>query len=131
MVIGSCAVDITSVFQDSLDHSIILHSSHPGAVTRTLGGVACNIARAASRLGTTPTLLSVVGDDNDGNWIRNTLEADGVTAQELTVLKSNNTAVYNAIHLPDGELYTAVADMQILDEFPPQQVTSSVNSSRL
>jgi hypothetical protein len=41
----------------------------------------------------------------------------------MEVIRGTSTAVYNAIHEPDGQLYVAVADMHIFDQMSPEKVS--------
>ena len=82
MVIGGCAVDITCTVksdtvtaqQQQQQQQSLGRSSYPGRLERTLGGVGCNMARVAHQCGIPTVLVSVTGDDADGQWIRRELE---------------------------------------------------------
>ncbi|RKP25733.1 hypothetical protein SYNPS1DRAFT_5207, partial [Syncephalis pseudoplumigaleata] len=106
MVVGGCAVDMTCTVAPHTEHHHhpLTRSSYPGELQRTLGGVGCNIARVAHQCGIPTHLVSIVGQDTDGHWIKQTLKAMDLTA------------VYNAIHEADGQLYVAVACMDIFDQ---------------
>ena len=66
------------------------------------GGQGANLARAAVRLGLSTELASVVGDDEPGARIRETLEADGIGADALKVV-AGQTALAIAVVRQDGE----------------------------
>lgn len=66
------------------------------------GGQGANLARAAVRLGLSTELASVVGDDEPGARIRETLEADGIGADALKVV-AGQTALAIAAVRQDGE----------------------------
>ncbi|EFI28609.1 indigoidine synthase A family protein [Coprinopsis cinerea okayama7 len=68
-VVGSAALDITAKADSSVNPSLAPHSTIPGSVSLTLGGVARNIAEASSRAaqaayqGVSSVLVSPVGED--------------------------------------------------------------------
>jgi sugar/nucleoside kinase (ribokinase family) len=126
MVIGGCAVDITATMETNPSTSQLLGTSHPGRIKRTLGGVGCNIARAAFRLGTHPVLISAIGDDANGRWTREVLRTMGMPINGLQVVHQQSTAVYNAIHSSNGELQVAVADMNIFNHLLPERVSHMI-----
>ncbi|KAI9219516.1 Indigoidine synthase A like protein-domain-containing protein [Blastocladiella britannica] len=112
VVVGGLVLDITATTADS--NEIELHSSYKGTVTQTPGGVARNVAEAMHRLGTAPILMSTVGDDVAGTAVRTATEALGMSTEGIVTVPGARTAVYNALHTADGELVTAVADMDVL-----------------
>ncbi|KAJ2084104.1 hypothetical protein H4R24_000313 [Coemansia sp. RSA 988] len=114
LVIGGIAVDITSQIDPVSEKTKLLASSYPGTVRMTVGGVGQNIARAAHLLGANTALLSALGRDAFGMVAFKELQELGMDTRFL--LHFNNglhTAVYNALHASDGDLVSAVADMNI------------------
>ncbi|EIE75493.1 hypothetical protein RO3G_00197 [Rhizopus delemar RA 99-880] len=107
LVVGGVALDITATVAHS--KASILHTSTPGRVKQTLGGVGRNVAEAALRTGGTRVkLVSVVGDDLAGKSILEGMKQIGM--------------VYNALHSNDGQLVAAVADMDILEKMNASRV---------
>jgi 5-dehydro-2-deoxygluconokinase len=53
--------------------------------TRYVGGFAGNVATALARLGVRPAIVSRVGDDGHGLFVRDFLEAEGVDTRYLSV----------------------------------------------
>ncbi|KAJ2773106.1 hypothetical protein IWQ57_001457 [Coemansia nantahalensis] len=89
-------------------------TSYPGAVHTSVGGVGHNIARAARLLGADTALVAALGQDAYGASIADELTAVGVDTRFLQYPGAGaRTAVYNALHGPDGDLIAAVADMGI------------------
>jgi sugar/nucleoside kinase (ribokinase family) len=78
LVVGGCAVDMTATIAPT--KSAIGRSSYPGRLIQTLGGVGCNIARVAHQCGLTTALVSVTGDDLNGDWARQMLEDAGIVS---------------------------------------------------
>lgn len=65
--------------------SSILHTSTPGHVRQSLGGVGRNVAEAAWRTGANVKLVSVVGDDLAGESVKQGLKSISMVT-EKTVL---------------------------------------------
>lgn len=74
LVIGGIALDITATVGKSFGASI-LHTSTPGHVKQSLGGVGRNVAEAAWRTGARVKLVSVVGDDLAGESVKQGLKS--------------------------------------------------------
>jgi pseudouridine kinase len=85
-------------------------TSNPGEVTVTAGGVGRNIAENLARLGTTVSLVSVVGSDFHGDLV---LEATGDAGVDIELVRRGltPTGTYVALLDADGELVSAVSDM--------------------
>ena len=90
LVIGGIALDITATVGSSLNS--ILHTSTPGRVKQSLGGVGRNVAEAAWRTGASRVkLLSVVGNDLAGITVRQGMASIGmVTNKRKKKLHENN-----------------------------------------
>lgn len=67
-----------------------------------IGGQGANLARAAARLGLSTELAAVVGDDEPGARIRETLATEGIGADALKIA-TGRTAFAVAAVRPDGE----------------------------
>ncbi len=67
-----------------------------------IGGQGANLARAAVRFGLSTQLMAVVGDDELGSHVRETLAAEGVRIDALKV-EPGQTALAIAAVRPDGE----------------------------
>lgn len=127
LVIGGIALDITATVGPSLKS--ILHTSTPGNVKQSLGGVGRNVAEAAWRTGASQVkLVSVVGDDLAGASVKQGMATIGMDTNYIQTLKNQPTAVYNALHSNDGQLVAAVADMNIFDSMDSQEVSSIIKS---
>lgn len=66
-------------------------------------GQAGYMARALAALGTPPSVISVVGDDDGGRTITATLQGAGVDVSSISVSADAPTALSVAIVRPDGE----------------------------
>ncbi|KAJ1734537.1 hypothetical protein LPJ61_001023 [Coemansia biformis] len=114
LVVGGAAVDIASQIDSASGAGVTTATSYPGTVLTSVGGVGQNIARAARLLGATTALVSALGQDAYGQTIASELATIGVDTRFLQYPGGGaRTAVYSALHGPDGDLVAAVADMAI------------------
>ncbi|MBI5156641.1 MAG: carbohydrate kinase [Acidimicrobiia bacterium] len=101
-------------------------TSNPANVTRTPGGVACNVARSLARLGVPVSLVSVVGDDEIGRGLLSRLAGEGVGIDDVIVLPDAATAGYTAVLDEAGALVLGIADMSIYDRLDAAVVAPAV-----
>lgn len=120
LVIGAVALDtLSNIPTTALSRPTLLRTSHPGTTTRSVGGVAGNIARAIAQTGTAVMLVSMVGGTedracSDASAILTRLRQDRVQSQ-ISSFAGARTATYTSVQT-DGELLIAVADMDIFYE---------------
>ncbi|ORY97199.1 Ribokinase-like protein [Syncephalastrum racemosum] len=127
LVIGGVALDITAtVARSTPTLSALLHTSNPGRMTQTLGGVGRNVCEAAMRAGARASLLSVVGDDLAGKSIQQGMQELGMSTAFIHEMPGKTSAIYNAIHASDGQLLAAVADMDIFDCLTSDQIVAAL-----
>lgn len=88
-------------------------TSNPGAVHLSAGGVARNIAHNLARLGENVGLLSVIGNDANGDMLLAVTAKAGVDVQHI-IRVNEPTGTYLAVLDSNGELITAVNDMRLL-----------------
>ncbi|TVY01356.1 carbohydrate kinase [Cohnella terricola] len=109
-------------------------SSNPANVKESCGGVARNIAENLAHLSCSVSLLTVVGDDQAGQWVLKETAQTGVNTGLAQVLPGEKTGTYTALLDVDGEMFVAYADMDIYDKFAPrilQEKWSHVAASKL
>lgn len=94
--------------------SIVYGTSNPAKSTQSIGGVARNVAENLGRLGLNVALMSVVGDDHEGEWLL-TSTSNFVDTSLSQVLPNEKTGTYTAILDETGEMIVALADMNIYD----------------
>jgi len=70
-----------------------------------------NIAECIGRLGLNPIFVSVVGDDDAGKALTNSLKKCGVNTLSLIVSPKHPTSTYMAVFDEKGDLFTTIADM--------------------
>jgi pseudouridine kinase len=94
---------------------LIAGTSNPVAsAPPTFGGVARNVAENAVRLGLLTTLVSIVGNDENGLALARDLDRLGI-GRRLAVAPRHRTAEYVAVLAPSGDLAFGLADMDIFD----------------
>ncbi|KIM21541.1 hypothetical protein M408DRAFT_29500 [Serendipita vermifera MAFF 305830] len=139
LVIGGAAVDIISRVTETVTFSSIQHSTIPGSVTSTLGGVARNVAEAAHRVRTSSApsnkddimLISPLGHDSFGSLLKDETAAIGMRTDGFSYPSSSSTsgtsalrtAVCNMILDGKGDLVGGVADMDIISSLQFNNVT--------
>jgi pseudouridine kinase len=102
-------VCIGASFVDELFHAkeeLLLATTNDAAVTKTAGGVSRNIAHQLALLGVPVHLISVFGNDSDGDWLKKVCTDAGVHV-EASITKKGLSGKYTGILSPDGSLYTA------------------------
>jgi 5-dehydro-2-deoxygluconokinase len=107
---------------------------------RFVGGFAGNVATGLARLGVACTIVSAVGDDGHGEYVRRYLEAEGVDCSHLGTHPTLRTALafceawppdrfpitfYRTPTCPDWELRLGDLDMPALLDLPLALVTGT------
>jgi sugar/nucleoside kinase (ribokinase family) len=119
VVMGGSVVDLMAKPKE--DQELIMKTSNPGYCIESDGGVGRNIAEVLARLNTKPILYSAVGDDSRGGALLSRMKESydlGEERQCISVVSELNTATYLAVLNEEGDLHTAVADMDVLADIP-------------
>lgn len=87
-------------------HAIMPATTVDANITKTAGGVAHNIAKQLSILGVTVQLISVFGNDSDGDWLKQSCAAAGVKI-DASITKEGISGRYSGVMNVDGSLYAA------------------------
>lgn len=101
----------------------IAGASNPGRWETHPGGGAFNAARNLARLGHQVTLVSPRGGDAAGEMVAAAAIDAGIEDCPITFL-DRATPSYSAILEPDGNLVTALADMQLYDMVPARRLAT-------
>ena len=99
---------IGAAFVDELFHmkeEMILASTVEASINKTAGGVARNIAHQLTLLGVEAQLISVFGNDSDGDWLKQVCFNAGVKIA-ASITKEGLSGKYTAIINMDGSLFT-------------------------
>ena len=110
LCIGGSNVDRKIQVLNSLQYG----TSNPAESTQSCGGVARNIAENLGRLGTDVALMTIVGKDNEGEWLLDSIKSF-VDISPSQVSAEMATGTYTAILDTNGEMALALADMSIYD----------------
>lgn len=99
--------------------AVKLRTSNPVTSERSFGGVARNVAENITRLGMRSSLISILGNDENGRAILENLIGLDVDTRHVVMSGDHATAEYVAVLEPDGDLALGLADMAILDALTP------------
>ncbi|MCD8105054.1 MAG: carbohydrate kinase family protein [Lachnospiraceae bacterium] len=116
MVIGAVNVDICA----KPFRPLVGADSNPGRVTVSMGGVGRNIAHNLRLLGQPVSLITVFGDDSNGERIRRDLEHLGIDISSSFTEAHRATSSYVFITDEKGEMQLAISDMAICERMTPQ-----------
>jgi sugar/nucleoside kinase (ribokinase family) len=111
LCIGSVLWDVIG----RTDLPMVAGNDKPGRITRIPGGVALNIAMTLRRVGLTPALISVVGDDPAGRDLLAACGQMGLITEHMLVDADLPTDQYMAIEA-QGALIAALADAHSLEQ---------------
>ncbi len=109
---------IGSVLWDIIGHTrrdMHYGADMPGLIRRIPGGVAMNIAMTFRRFGVTPSVLTHIGLDREGDELLATCEELGIVAEHVYRSPDLATDSYMAIEDPKG-LVAAIADAHSLED---------------
>ncbi len=100
---------IGAALVDELFHAtgkLLLSTTTDATVTKTAGGVSRNIAHQLALLNVPVQLITAVGNDSDGDWLKQVCTSAGVKL-EATITRKGLSGKYTGILNMDGSLYTA------------------------
>lgn len=103
----------------SNNNGLTLHTSNPGSLAQSLGGVGRNVTESLHRLDTCPLLFTAIGSDLLGKTLLTQSESLGLDTSRFFQHEALGTAVYNAVVGSDGELHVAIFDGNVLDTLTP------------
>ncbi|MBL7709442.1 MAG: hypothetical protein JNJ86_10240, partial [Chitinophagaceae bacterium] len=100
--IGASLVD--ELFHASSE--MLLATTNDAVVTKTAGGVSRNIAHQLALLGVPVQLISVFGNDSDGDWLKKVCSDAGVKL-DASITRKGLSGKYTGILNVDGSLFSA------------------------
>ena len=115
---------IGAAFVDEIFHmkeEMIVGSTVPASVTKTAGGVSRNIAHQLALFGIEVQLISVFGNDGDGDWLKQICQAAGVRL-DASITKEGLSGKYTAILNTDGSLFTGFLTNAATNLITPQHL---------
>src|SRR5688572_2909260 len=117
-------VCIGASFVDELFHTgdEILHATTTMAtVSKTAGGVSRNIAHQLALLGVDVQLISVFGNDSDGDWLKQACRNAGVKL-ETSITMQGLSGKYTGILNNDGSLFTGFISNEAFHLITPEHL---------
>ena len=88
------------------NENTVAATSNPAILKRYAGGVAGNITRHLALLGIPVQLVTVLGNDPDGDWLKDQCDQNGIGTDALLRV-NDHTGKYASILNADGSLYVA------------------------
>jgi pseudouridine kinase len=116
---------IGASFIDELFHAkeaMLLATTNDAVVTKTAGGVSRNIAHQLSLLGVPVELISVFGDDSDGDWLKRVCTEAGVRLN-ASITKEGLSGKYTGILNVDGSLFSAFLTNAAIQLITPEHLS--------
>jgi pseudouridine kinase len=120
LVIGAAGVDIIGRLRTDLEP----RTSSPGIIRTSFGGVARNVAENLARLGQPVSLISVVGQDENGDQLLENTRTAGVNIDAVLHSSQYPTGTYLAIINIDGEMQYGLDDMRVISGLTPEYIQS-------
>ena len=112
LVLGASIVDIFGF----CGRSYAKRDSIPGHIKISFGGVCRNIAENLARVGVNTQFISTLGDDENGKSILEHSRKLGYNMENSLFLEGESTPTYLAILNHEGEMESAVVDMESLNK---------------
>ncbi len=112
---------IGAILVDELIHAtnpIILATAVDASITKTAGGVAHNIAHQLALLDIPVQLISVFGNDSDGDWLKQVCTKAGVLL-DASITREGISGRYSGILNDDGSLFTAFLSNSAVELITP------------
>ncbi len=110
--IGAANVDIHCRSKDKL----VMQDSNPSHMHMSLGGVTRNICENLARLDTKVKLITALGDDSNGAWIRDTCQMMGIDMNYSMVVNQHRSSTYISCLDEQGDMFVAFSDMEVLQQ---------------
>lgn len=113
--IGGANLDICGTTEGAM----LLRDSNIGSIHLSAGGVCRNICENATRMGGSVRLISAVGADANGQILLQACKTAGLDTTCVSIIEGQRTGAYLSIHGDDGDMMTAINDMEIISCLTP------------
>lgn len=123
LVLGASIVDIIGFSERKYNPK----DSIPGCIKISLGGVCRNIAENLARVGINTEFISTLGDDSNGRNILDHSKKFGYKMDNSLFLKNECTPTYMAILNQNGEMESAIVDMESLNKMDKSFIDSKAS----
>jgi pseudouridine kinase len=118
LVIGAAGLDMVGRVMTELRS----HTSNPAQIRLSFGGAARNVAENLLHLGTAVNLITVVGNDEPGNQLIESIAMAGANVDAVVRSSLHPTGSYLGILNRDGKLVYGLDDMRLMAELSPQRI---------
>ena len=105
----------------SANHPMLMSTTNEATVHRSAGGVARNIAHQLALLGLPVQLISVFGNDGEGDWLKTICGYVNIQL-DAAITNQSLTGKYTGILNYDGSLFTALLTNTSLESITPQHL---------
>jgi len=123
---------IGAALVDELFHAtdnMLFATTNDATVTKTAGGVSRNISHQLALLGVPVQLISVFGDDSDGDWLHQVCINAGVKL-DASITKKGLSGKYTGILNVDGSLFSAFLTNAANHLITPEHLTGHIELLR-
>jgi len=120
---------IGAALVDELLHagnSMMLATTNNAVATKTAGGVARNIAQQLAIIGVPVQLISVFGNDSDGDWLKSVCTQAGVKL-DGSITKEGLSGKYTGVLNVDGSLFTALLTNAAIELITPKHLETQTD----
>jgi pseudouridine kinase len=118
LVIGAAGLDMIGRVKTDLRP----HTSNPAQIRLAFGGAARNVAENLLHLGTPVNLITVVGNDTQGDQLIDSIAKAGANVEAVVRSSNYPTGAYLGILTQDGKLEYGLDDMRLLSELSPMRI---------
>lgn len=115
-VAGIGAANLDALWQSNA--AINLRDSNPARRFDSVGGVARNICENIARLGVDVSMLSLVGDDAEGETIIRESERAGIDMSRVARIAGAKSSSYIAVIDDRGDMLVGLSDMRLIQTMP-------------
>ncbi len=126
LVLGGANIDITTYPHEDL----VVGDSNPGEMKMSAGGVGRNIADNLARLGVQTKFVSVVGNDQNGEMIKQSCLNAGVDISYVETIDNENTSSYISFLDKNGDVFIAFSSMDIYKKIDFDFIKKNQNTIR-
>ncbi|ATD57026.1 carbohydrate kinase family protein [Clostridium chauvoei] len=123
LLLGASIVDIIGFSRKKYSPK----DSIPGNIKISLGGVCRNIAENLARVNVNTEFISILGDDEQGRNILDNARKIGYNMNNSLILKDEYTPTYMAILNEDGEMESAIVDMDSIEKMDTSFIDSKAD----
>ena len=110
-VIGGTNIDISAKSYSPLKD----YDSNPGKVNTSFGGVGRNIADNLSRLNQDVELITVLGDDFNGEEVKKNCRVLGINTSNSLTIPNSSTSTYISILNDNNDMKLAISAMDLYE----------------